>query len=170
MSDLFDINSTSKKKRLSTKARQKLFLEAYAEHANVLLAARAAGIHRTTVYKWQEHDTDFDFAFNQAKEDAKDTLRAEIYRRAVEGWDEPVYQLGKYRGVVRKYDSTLLIFQAKMMMPEYRDKQSVDVTTNTSAQDMQVIQDTIMQALAAHPDAKIAVAQALMGKARESTK
>ncbi len=168
MSDLFDINST-RKKRLSTKARQKLFLEAYAEHANVLLAARAAGIHRTTVYKWQEHDTDFAFAFNQAKEDAKDTLRAEIYRRAVEGWDEPVYQLGKYRGVVRKYDSTLLIFQAKMMMPEYREKQSVDVTS-TSAQDMQVIQETIMQALADYPEQKIAVAQALMGKARESTK
>ena len=117
------------KKKLSTKARQKLFLEAYAEQCNVLLAARSAGINRVTVYRWLEHDEDFSFAYNQAKEDAKDTLRAEIYRRAVEGWDEPVYQLGKYRGVVRKYSDTLLIFHSKALMPEYREKQSLEVTT-----------------------------------------
>lgn len=124
-----DTNPTVIKKDLSTKDTQRLFLEAYAEHANVRLAARGAGIHRSTVYEWQEHDPDFDFAFNQAKEDARDVLRAEIYRRAKEGWDEPVYQQGLYAGGVHKYSDTLLIFHAKMMMPEYREKQSLVVTT-----------------------------------------
>ena len=133
-----DNNSTSKK-GISQKARQKLFLEAYAEHANVLLAAKAAHINRTTVYVWLEHDEDFSFAFNQAKEDAKDMLRAEIYRRGKVGWDEDVYQLGKYAGKVHKYSDTLLIFQAKALMSEYRDKQiEVNNTVNNYTERNQV--------------------------------
>ena len=164
-----DTNSTVIKKKLSTKARQKLFLEAFAEHANVLLAARPAGINRTTAYTWLEHDEDFSFAFNQAKEDARDTLRAEIYRRALEGWDEDVYQLGKYAGTVHKYDTTLLIFHTKMMIPEYRDKQSVDLTTtNTNTNDLKSLHDAIATALADYPEARIAVAQALAEKGRAS--
>jgi hypothetical protein len=116
-----DTNSTPKK-RLNTKARQKLFLEAYAEHANVLLASQKAHIHRTTVYVWLETDEDFSFAYNQAKEDAKDVLRAEIYRRGKEGWDESVYESGVLTKTVRKYSDTLLIFHSKALMAEYRDK------------------------------------------------
>jgi hypothetical protein len=129
MSEKFNTNSTPKK-GLSKKAKQRLFLEAYAEHANVILSAHAAGVDRTTVYKWLEHDEDFSFAFNQAKEDAKDVLRAEIYRRGKEGWDESVYEAGVLMKTVRKYSDTLLIFHAKMLMPEYRDKQQIDVNTN----------------------------------------
>ena len=122
-----DARSTPKKD-LSTKDKQRLFLDAYAEQANVMVAAKMAGIHRTTVYVWLETDEDFSFAYNQAKEDAKDTLRAEIYRRGKEGWDEPVYQMGYLAGKVRKYSDTLLIFHAKMLMAEYRDKQQLEVT------------------------------------------
>ena len=124
-----DTNPTVIKKNLSTKDVQRLFLDAFSEHANVLMAARAAGIHRSTVYDWLEHDQDFSFVFNQAKEAAKDVLRAEIYRRGKEGWDEPVFQQGKFVDTVRKFDSTLLMFHAKMMMPEYREKQSLEVTS-----------------------------------------
>lgn len=148
-------------KNLSTKDRQRLFLEAYAKHANILVSARAAGIHRSTVYDWQEHDQDFSFAFNLAKEDAKDVLREEIYKRGKEGWNEEVYQFGLLAGTVHKYSDTLLIFHAKALMPEYRDKQSIDMTTNTSAKDVQAIQDAITRALANFPEAKIAVADAL---------
>lgn len=109
-------------KDTSTKDKQRLFLEAFAEHANVLVSARAAGISRQIVYTWLEHDEDFSFAYNQAKEDAKDVLREEIYRRGKEGWEEDVYSFGKFQGTVRKYDTTLLIFHAKMLMPEYREK------------------------------------------------
>ncbi len=74
----------------TTQDKQAAFLDAYAEHANILLSAQKAGISRKTVYTWLEHDEAFSFAFNQAKEDAKDVIRGEIYRRAIEGWDEPV--------------------------------------------------------------------------------
>lgn len=155
-------------KNLSTKDRQRLFLESYAKHANIRVSARDAGIHRSTVYDWQEHDQDFSFAFNLAKEDAKDVLREEIYKRGKEGWDEEVYQFGLLAGTVHKYSDTLLIFHAKAMMPEYRDKQSIDMTTNASTKDVQAIQDAIARALSNYPEAKIAVAEALaeMEKAR----
>lgn len=169
MSEQQSNTNSTPKKRLSTKARQKLFLEAYAEHANVLLSARVAGVNRTTVYVWLEKDEDFSFAYNQAKEDARDVLRAEIYRRALEGWDEDVYQLGKYAGTVHKYDTTLLIFHSKMLMPEYRDKQQLDVTTtNTNTQDMKRLHDAIAAALADYPEARIAVAAMLAEKGKAS--
>jgi len=123
-----DENPTPQKEVSSTKESKRLFLEAYAEHANVMLAAKAADIHRSTVYDWQEHDQDFSFAFNLAREDAKDILRAEIYRRAKEGWDEPLVSAGMRLGRVRKYSDTLLIFHSKMLMPEYRDKHQVEVS------------------------------------------
>lgn len=117
------------KKDLSTKDRQRLFLDAFSEHANVLVSARAADISRRIVYEWLEHDEDFSFAYNQAKEDAKDVLRAEIYRRGKEGWDESVYEMGVLTKTVRKHSDTLLIFHAKMLMPEYREKTTLDVNT-----------------------------------------
>ncbi len=134
------------KKDLSTKDRQHLFLEAFSEHANVLVSARAADISRRTVYEWLEHDEDFSFAYNQAKEDAKDVLRAEIYQRGKEGWDESVYEMGVLTKTVRKHSDTLLIFHAKMLMPEYREKTTLDVTTA----------DPLAQALHALSDEQLA--------------
>lgn len=134
MSEQFDTNSIPKK-RLSKKDKQRLFLAAYAEHANVLLSARAAHVDRTTVYKWLEHDEDFSFAYHQAKEDAKDVIRAEIYRRGKEGWDEPLYQSGILVDRVRKHSDTLLIFHAKMLMPEYREKSTLDVNSLLNSAD-----------------------------------
>ena len=108
------------------------FLKSFGRDANVLKAARSAKVHRSTIYDWLEKDETFSFLYNQAKEDAKDVLRAEIKRRGKDGWYEPVYQAGKLVGQVRKYSDTLLIFHAKMMMPEYRDKSQLDVTANVT--------------------------------------
>jgi hypothetical protein len=121
---------------------QRKFLVSFAKRANVLLAAKAAKVHRSTIYDWLEHDEDFFFAFNQAKEDAKDVLRAEIYRRGHDGWKESVYEAGVLTKTVRKYSDTLLIFHAKALMPEYREKQQLDVTNH-----MQVSRDPALQTL-----------------------
>ncbi|SRR6266567_1379143 len=110
------------KKEPTTQDKQAAFLVAFAQTAIVLSSAQEAGISRQTVYAWLEHDEPFSLAFNQAKEDARDVLRAEIYRRAHDGWDEPVWGPTALKGIVRKYSDTLLIFHAKAMMPEYRDK------------------------------------------------
>lgn len=128
-----DTNPTPVKNTLSTKDKQRLFLEEYAKQANVMVAAKAAGIHRTTVYDWLEKDEAFSFAYNQAKEDAKEVIKAEIFKRGHDGWEENQYYMGMLQGTVHKYSDTLLIFHAKMLMPEYREKQQLDINTNVKA-------------------------------------
>jgi hypothetical protein len=139
------VKDLSSQKSLTTKDRQRLFLEAFSKHANVLVAARAADISRQIVYHWLEHDEAFSFAYNQAKEDAKDVLRAEIVRRGVDGWEENVYYMGLFQGTVRKYSDTLLIFHSKALMQEYREKQSIDITTHP---DVSGAKELLMQRLA----------------------
>jgi hypothetical protein len=155
--------SLTPQKEPTTQDKQAAFLDAFAKTAIVLTSAQEAGISRRTVYEWLEHDEAFSLAFNQAKEDARDVLRAEIYRRAKEGWDEPVWGPTALKGTVRKYSDTLLIFHAKAMMPEYREKSQVDV--NTYGGDMAAFRELVLSALAAYPEAKEALAERLMKKA-----
>jgi hypothetical protein len=121
-------SATPKKTRAC--AKQDAFIEVFAQHGNVTQACKAAGVDRSTAYRWKEHDETFLFRYNQALEDAKDALRAEIRRRAVDGWDEKVYQMGVYAGMVHKYSDLLLIFHSKALMPEYREKTQVDINTH----------------------------------------
>ncbi len=114
---------------------QTLFLEEFARNANVTAACRRAGIDRSTVYRWQEHDTAFTIRYHEAEAEANDVVRAAIFRRAVNGVDKPLHHNGRMvtdadgRPVtVKEYSDTLLIFLAKARMPEFRDKQQVEVS------------------------------------------
>ncbi len=158
----------SAKQRSATarkKTTQDLFLEEFAVHGNISLACRHAGVERSTVYRWKEKSDSFLIRYNLAFEEAKDNIRAEIYRRAHDGVEEPVLSQGQLvyayepvldedglqqkddkgkpmwrRGeqvMVRKYSDTLLIFHAKMLMPEYRDKQP-DVTVNNNLSGVEI--------------------------------
>src|SRR5260221_9054353 len=109
-------NSTPKKTRVTTIVRQNEFLAAFAQHGIISKACKETDIDRKTVYNWKEHSDDFLFRYNLAIEEAKDAIRAEIHRRAHDGWDEDVYQLGHRAGTVHRYSDTLLIFHAKALM------------------------------------------------------
>lgn len=108
--------------------RKKRFLAAYAQRGNISQAAKAAGVPRRTIYGWREHDEGFVLALAEATLEANDAVDLEIRRRAVEGWNDPVYQMGVRVGSVRKYSDVLLIFLAKRLMPEYRDTLAIDVS------------------------------------------
>ncbi len=110
--------------------KQDIFLEEFAKHGNVTYACKAAKINRSTLYRWKENSDRFLLLYNQTFEEAKDNIRHEIYRRGYEGWEESQFSAGKRMGTIRKYSDTLLIFHAKMLMPEYREKQSLEVTTS----------------------------------------
>lgn len=125
------------------------FLEAYCQGLSITASCKAAHIARSRLYEWLEHDEAFSVRYHQAKEAGDDALRDEIRRRAVEGWDEEVYQLGNYVGTVHKYSDTLLIFQAKARMPEYRDKVDVKATVQgTMTHDLNIAQDAQLAATA----------------------
>ena len=160
-------------------AAQAAFLDAYEHTANVLRAAERAEIDRSLVYYWLEHDERFLFAYNLADAAANAHIEAEIRRRAMEGLEKPLVSAGRVVYVevkdadgkrqkiplmIREYSDTLLIFYAKRRMPEYREKQAFDVNQVGATQELRAVQDAIMAALSAYPDAKIAVAEALMRK------
>lgn len=113
------------------KETQEKFLKSFAANGNVRAACMAAGIDRSTVHYWSEHDEQFSMRYNLAKEDVNDAIRAEIYKRAVIGEERFVTSMGKvvyHDGkplTIREKSDTLLIFHAKSRMPEYRDKAAI---------------------------------------------
>jgi hypothetical protein len=106
--------------------KQRAFLTAYATCGVISRAAEAAGIARQTHYDWMNNDPEYVEAFKQAEEEAAESLEAEARRRALEGWEEPVYYKGRVVGSVRKYSDTLLMFMLKGAKPEkYKERAEV---------------------------------------------
>jgi len=114
-------------------AAQQRFLEAFSRIGVISRAAVDAGVSRRTVYNWLKSDGDFQDAFKQADEEARDLIREEIHRRAVEGWHEPVYQRGDLVGQIRKYSDALLMRMARARLPEYREANQANRTNDGPA-------------------------------------
>jgi hypothetical protein len=101
-------------------------LSALEATGNITAAARRAGVDRGTAYRHRQAKPKFHEEWDAALEAATDALVAEARRRALEGWDEPVFFNGQECGRIRRYDSTLLIFLLKAHRPEkYRDNAAV---------------------------------------------
>jgi hypothetical protein len=100
-----------------------MFLAEFAQRGIVTRAARAAGTDRTNVYLWCDHDPAFALAFDDAKEQATDSMEDEARRRAVDGVDKPVYQGGILVGYIHEYSDSLLTTMLKANRPEkFRDR------------------------------------------------
>jgi hypothetical protein len=112
---------TARTDRERARARQK-FLKRLAETCNVSEASRVAGIARSTAHDWRGANGEFAKAWDEAIEQARDALEAEARRRAVEGWNEPVYQQGKKVGTIRRYSDRMLEVLLKGHRPQFRDK------------------------------------------------
>lgn len=115
---------------IRTQEKRDLFLKTLNDFwGNVSKACAAAGISRTAAYSWKDEDDDFSEAWDDVVESTTEQLESEAYRRAYEGWEEPVYQGGKHVGTVRRFDSTLAMFMLKGRRPEtYRDNAKVELS------------------------------------------
>lgn len=119
-------------------ATQEKFLKALSMTANIRAACMAAGIDRSLVYYWQEHDTEFSLRFNVANQEANDLLFAAAWERGVKGYEKPMVSLGRPVFVDGKplmekvYSDSLLSLLMKARMPEFREKQSIDVQANVT--------------------------------------
>jgi len=70
-------------------------------------------------------------AWDDAIEQATGSVELEIHRRAVEGYDEPVYQKGELVGTVTKYSDRLLELRAKALLPQkYIERRAVELSAN----------------------------------------
>jgi len=140
---------------------QAAFLAAYGRAGNVTAGCEAAGVSRTSLYRWLEHDETFAFRYEQAKARYCDKLRQEIDRRAVTGVLKPVYYQGERVGSVREYSDILLIFQAKAKMPEYRDKVQIEQASGVGIGALALLRAVIEQVFPDDPDAVERLADAL---------
>ncbi len=93
-------------------------------------AYTTAGVHRSTMIQWRKDHKLFDSLMEAVQEEMIDTLRAEAYRRAVVGHDEPLVHQGLKTGdTVKKYSDGLLQFTLMGYDAKFRAK---DVNMNVS--------------------------------------
>ena len=103
------------------------FLDALRQTGNVAASAQLSGRSRAAAYKARDRSPEFALLWDEALEEAIDTMELEARRRAMSGVDEPVYYQGQAIGAVRKYSDVLLIFLLKAHRPaKFRDNVSME--------------------------------------------
>jgi len=138
------------------------FLEELPRCHTVSSACDYAHIDRVTAYKWKDQDKKFSDTWDRAVERTHDIARASIFQRGILGWDEPVVAQGQVvyeyepvldnegkqtyddkgkpiykrlqRLTVHKWSDSLASLYAKANLPEYRDKQTIDVNLQVAEQ------------------------------------
>lgn len=156
-----------------------LFLEYLKKDPTVMLACEYAGINRSTVYRWKDKYTAFADDWGNAIERTKDVARSSIYTRGILGWEEKAHSGGQvvmeyepvvspegyqqyddrgrplvYGGkplLIRKYSDTLAMGYARANLPEYKEKQQIDLYQHEAEQ-----AEKDKQAILADLDAAIA--------------
>ena len=107
-----------------TAEKREQFFETLAKWGNVRLAAEAVAVSRSRAYELRDEDPSFAEAWDAAVDEAADRLEQEAWRRAVNGWEEPVFgSLGGGAGTgevgrVQRFSNSLLIFLLKGHRPE----------------------------------------------------
>lgn len=94
-------------------------------------ASRATGVNELTIRFVRSKCPGFDDACYDALDEFRDRLHAEAYKRAVDGWDEPVFYQGVQCGYIRRKSDRILELMLKAHIPDqFRDR--VDVNANVS--------------------------------------
>lgn len=106
-----------------TQERVEKFLTALDQaRGNVSDACDLAGIGRQTAYDWRQGDESFRALWEAIVDKHMDALESEVYRRAYEGCNKPVFYQGEQCGSVTEYSDTLAMFILKGHRPEkYRE-------------------------------------------------
>jgi hypothetical protein len=115
-------------KRSDAQLKADAFLAAYRLTASITKAAAAAKIDRTLHYRWLNSTPGYKTAFEDAHEEAAQTLEDEAIRRATEGTLEPVFYQGLKVGAVRRYADGLLQFLLRGARPDkYSQRINADI-------------------------------------------
>lgn len=120
-------------KRLSKKAKQRAWVEAYKAYLfNVTEACKKIEINRSTFYKWLENDPDFAQAVQDAREEKIDFIEDQLLERISSGDTTAIIfalkTLAKHRGYVERSEivgpinNTLPAIDIKILLqnPEIR--------------------------------------------------
>lgn len=98
--------------------RQAAWLVAFIDTYNRGAACRASDVSLTVVAGWLCSDPVFRAMVQMAKDEVKDNVAGEVYRRAVKGLVRDVWHQGRRVGTQREYSDRLLELLAKRVDPE----------------------------------------------------
>jgi|SRR5579872_555332 len=104
--------------RKQAHANADAFLAAYRLTGSITEAAAAAQIDRRLHYRWLKISAAYKTRFDQAKREAGEMLKDIAVRRCREGTLKPVYYQGVQVGWETVYDSGLMQFLLRGMLPE----------------------------------------------------
>jgi hypothetical protein len=107
--------------------QQAAYLAALATDGTMRTGCKDGHVRFETVLKWREHDDTFVLRENQVKSEFADALEAEAVRRALVGYDRPIYQRGELVGYERVYSDMLLKLLLTAYKPE-KFRERVDVS------------------------------------------
>lgn len=155
-SDKSDSNTRVLNREEARKEAKVKFIAFLREDPTVSLACEHIDISRDTAYKWYDKDQNFAKAWDDALERARDVGRSSIYKRGIIGWQEPMVSMGKVvyeddpvldkegnqkfdqkgrpmtqqgaKVMVPKSSDSLALAWAKANLPEYKEKQQIDIT------------------------------------------
>lgn len=98
---------------------QRQFLVALeSEIGHISRAAALCGLGRSTHYDWLKTSEEYRLAVRDLDVAINERIMRELFRRGVEGIDEPVFFQGKQVATKRAYDTPALIALAKARMPK----------------------------------------------------
>jgi len=106
----------------------KLFLESLRNHGIVRQACKEAVVGRRTAYTHRDRFPEFAAQWEDALEDHRDIVRAEVIRRGIQGVDKPIFYQGERVDTVKEYSDRMLELHAKALCPEYREKHQLEHT------------------------------------------
>ena len=104
--------------RKITSESKDLFIKHLKQTCNVTASAVTAGCSVRAIYYIRERDEEFAEKWEEAVGEATDSLEAEARRRAVDGFEEPVYYKGVQVGAYLKYSDRMLELLLKAHLPE----------------------------------------------------
>jgi hypothetical protein len=107
------------------------------------LEGRTGALRYSSFKGLYQRDLTFAADVDRVMQLVTEDIEAELHRRAVTGWEEPVYQKGArvmdtdeagnpVKASIRKFSDNLLLARARAVLPQYRDKKLVDVVHSGS--------------------------------------
>lgn len=114
------------KKKFTVEVR-KAYLKELQQGGLFYKAAKAVGWTPETIGLYRKAEPEFEELCQQALKIHRELIEAEIKRRAIDGWDQPVFYQGLPCGTLRKYSDRMLELYAKRHISAYRERHQMDV-------------------------------------------
>lgn len=121
---------------------QRAFINAYLAVGTVNGAHKRSKIHKFYHYCWLRDNPTYQAVFAQAEQVVLDDDIAEIRKRGIEGWDEPLDYKGELTGASRKrYSDNLAMFYIKAKNHTFKDNHKGDTINVNIGNDAKIAFD-----------------------------